>query len=117
MKQSIIIDFIIGYFDDEVEFYFEIQKNRIFLCKVLPKEDRWDNDVETIKKVVISMNPDYIKWLKYHSGTYYAGTESETTELNHLFRNNYWFVSTEHSNFDKYIKELKYHMEELNKEE
>ncbi|MCX6195598.1 MAG: hypothetical protein NTY55_02950 [Flavobacteriia bacterium] len=108
MKESITINFIVRC--DEVVFYFEIQGASVALCKVVSGDNY---NVMTIKKVCISLNPEYASWLKYHSGTYYKDTESEDTELNHLFTNNHWFVSNHHSNFDKYINELKYHMEEL----
>jgi hypothetical protein len=108
MKQLLTIDFIIGY--EGVQYYFEIHGDSISLCKVLSGSTY---EIMNIKKIGISLNPEYATWLKAHSGTYYAGTESEDTELNHLFSNNHWFVSNNHSNFDKYINELKYHMEEL----
>ena len=108
MRKSIIIEFITGFHG--LEFYFEIQGDRIFLCRVVSGDVY---STMTIKKVCISLNPDYASWLKFHSGTYYEGTEIEDTELNYLFGNNHWFVSKDHATFDKYIKELKFHMEEL----
>lgn len=108
MKTFVTVNFIMGF--DDVEFYFEIQGNHISLCKVL-SGDKYN--VMNIRKVCISLNPDYASWLKFHSGTYYEGTEIEDTELNYLFGNNHWFVSKDHATFDKYIKELKFHMEEL----
>jgi|LakMenEpi03Aug12_release.lakeMendotaPanAssembly.Ray.scaffolds.fasta_scaffold844234_1 hypothetical protein len=108
MEHSIIIDFVKGFAG--VEFYFEIQGERIFLCKVLSGDIY---NVMDIRKVCISLNPAYASWLQFHSGTYFKGTENEITELHHLFDNNHWFVSNEHRQFDKYIKELKYHIEQL----
>ena len=117
MKQSLIIDFILDM-NNEAQYYFEIQNStgeypQIFLCKVVHKED-YMSDVITIKKVGISMNPKYADWLKYNSGTYNISKYETNTILNHLYENKHWFVSLEHTDgVDKYIKELKYHLKEI----
>lgn len=120
MKQSLIIDFILDI-NDEAHYYFEIMNStgeypQISLCKVVHRED-YNSDVITIKKVGISMNPNYADWLKYNSGIYRIDNYHTNTILNHLYENKHWFVSLEHTNgVDKYIKELERHFKELEEE-
>lgn len=117
MKQSVIIDFILGY-DDEVKYYFEIQNSNseypsIFLCEVVDQEEI--NPYATIiKKVCISSNDRYADWLKYNSGIYHINQYESDTILHHMYKNKHWFISLEHTNgVDKYIKELDFHFKEL----
>ncbi len=120
MKQSLIIDFILDI-NDEAHYYFEIMNStgkypQISLCKVVHKED-YNSDVITIKKVGISMNPKYADWLKYNSGTYNITKYQRNTILYHMYQNRHWFVSLEHTDgVEYYIKELDYHMKELEEE-
>ena len=120
MKQSLIIDFILNP-DDEVHYYIEIVNSggeypNIFLCKVVSLEC-YNSDAITIKKVGISMNPKYADWLKYNSGTYNITKYQRNTILYHMYQNRHWFVSLEHTDgVEYYIKELDYHMKELEEE-
>jgi hypothetical protein len=110
MKTFVTVDFKLDYHTGQAHLYFEIKDEQIFLCKVV------DNDkyhYTTIRKVRISCNAEYAKWLLRNSGTYRIDQYEEDTELNRMYMSNYWFICPDANENEKYIRELGLYIKEL----
>ena len=108
MKESItILPFTLDSNAEEMESYFEIHGSGtirpVYLCRVMNTDV-----VTTVNKIAISQNPKYAEWLMFMVDTY--SKSYYDTSLEYLYNNKHWFVSLEHTDADKYIRELGYYL-------
>jgi hypothetical protein len=110
MKTFVTVDFKLDYHTEEVSLYFEVGDEQIFLCKVVESDY---SRYTTVRKCRISCNAKYANWLVRNSGTYKINEYEEDTELNRMYRSNYWFICPDANENEKYIRELGLYIKEL----
>lgn len=102
-----IIPFI---FSSNANYYFIVTFDKAFLVKEFT-----DASTDIHQMISLTQNPKYCSWLRevHLNNNVIMDKDEYTTLLYVLYTSDVWFVSEEHSNKDKYMRELTHHLETL----